>query len=470
MSFKDMQAPQPQPQYFPVVAVFIALFTICVLIGEAIYIFISSSNWADIRCLPYVMPFASLYGYDVNQNFQFCMAESFKRQAGESIAPLYKFFGGFIGVLSTLIDSTNSIRVGFATFMGGFTTLVSEFGDRFKLFMSQIRLSAQRIRMLMYRVYATFYAMMYMALSSIRAVNNFGGTVLFGFLDTFCFDPDTMVNIQGRGIIPVKDVVVGDIFVGEEVSRVTATFRFEANGQPIVSLPRTDSIIPIIVSTNHYMQYKQRWIRAEDHPLASSIYYWNGGSERPLICFNTSNNKIPIAQYIFRDYDETSNGIDASISWIDNTLNGAMQGKMTSHYKSEWHEMITAFDSKARICKSDGTHVVADEIQLGDKLAPTGDIVTGIIDIESTSYIEMSDGRFSPGTLMWHEPTATWQRIGDIYYDKIIHVDIPIILKSLIVLSGSRIQFASGLIIRDYMEVASPWAEDAYSTALRQLD
>jgi hypothetical protein len=471
MSFIDSvitKQSQPAAQYFPVVVVFLLLLTLGVVIGEAIYLFVSSSDWASIRCLPYVMPFAGIYGHDVNENFRFCMAESFRKQAGESLGPLYKFFGGFIGVLSTLIDSTNSLRVGFATFIGGFTTIISEFGDRFKLFMSQLQLSAQRIKMLMYRVYATFYAMMYMALSSIRAVNNFGGTVLFGFLDTFCFAPETLVVIKGRGTIPMKDVSVGDVFEATG-SHVTARFQFMADGQPMVSLPRADGGDAIIVSTNHYMSHEGSWIRAENHPLASRVAPWNGGKSRPLICFNTSDNCIPIADYMFRDYDETTEGAEGAIAWSSRSLNAGIGACIASRFQDSWKELLPAFSGSARICMRDGTHVAVDDISLGDIIRPTGDKVTGIIELEVTEYIELPDGRFTPGTLIWYEPTGTWQRLGDIMPTKVIRTSTPQLLKSLIVLSGSRIEFASGMIIRDYMEVASPWAEDPYSSALKAL-
>jgi hypothetical protein len=457
-----MEAVASTPKYGGFTILLIIGIVLAIIIAEVVSMILFSADWASIRCVPYVMPFAGLFGHDVNENFSFCMAESFKKQAGESIAPIYKFFGGFIGVLSSLVDSANSIRLSFATFMGGFVTMVSEFNDRFRLFMSQVQLSGQRFKMLMYRIYATFYAMMYMALSSIRAVNNFGGTVLFGFLDTFCFDPDTPVDIEGKGQIRIQDVVLGDIFTKTR-SRVTSVFRFMADGQPMVWLDG------ILVSTNHYVSCEGKWIRAEEHPRALSAGPWTGGAERPLVCFNTDNNMIPIGNYIFRDYDETTNGVDDAIKWTADSLNAGMGAHVAR--PREWKECIPAFERCAKIVKRSGDVAAATSIRLGDALKPTGDRVTGIIDTYVTEYIETADGKITPGTLIWHEPTGTWERIGNIYPQKIVRVDAnkPLIFRSFIVLSGSRIQLHSGAIIRDYMEVASPWAEDPYSSALKQL-
>jgi hypothetical protein len=464
-----MDAAPVESKYGGLIFLLAILIWICIGIGEFIHVYVSSMDWASIRCVPYVMPFAGLFGHDVNENFKFCMSESFKKQAGTAIAPMYKFFAGFAGVLSSIINSANSLRLGFATFMGGFTTIISEFGDRFRMFMSQMKLSAQRIRMLMFRVYATFYAVMYMAISSMRAVNNFGGTVLFGFLDTFCFDPTTLIEVEGKGHIQVRDVVIGDVLLPTR-SRVTARFQFMADGQPMVRF--TDP--GVTVSTNHYIYSadNNKWIRAEDHPDAIPHLPWAGGATSPLICFNTHDNRIPIGKYVFRDYDETPDGIDGAINWSANALNAGMGAHIATATSRKWKELIPAFDRGAKIVVGAGAGVAAipaSDILLGTKVHPTDDHVAGIIDIEVREYIEMPDGKFTPGTLFWYEPSRTWERLGDIYPQHIKYSTEPLLFRSLIVLSGSRIQFQSGFIIRDYMEVASPWAEEPYSAALKHI-
>ena len=32
-------------------------------------------NWANERCSPMIMPFASIFGYDTKENFEFCMGK-----------------------------------------------------------------------------------------------------------------------------------------------------------------------------------------------------------------------------------------------------------------------------------------------------------------------------------------------------------------------------------------------------------
>ena len=45
---------------------------------------------------------------------------------------------------------------------------------------------------------------------------------------------------------------------------------------------------------------------AGDHPDAIKLGPWT--SDEPLYCLNTSDNKIPVYDLIFLDYDETTDG------------------------------------------------------------------------------------------------------------------------------------------------------------------
>ncbi len=89
-----------------------------ILLGVGIYFMTNlpdfkeiKNNWAKYRCSPQVMPFASFYGQDTAENFQFCMKNIFSGYAGEILGPFYGILGGFIKVLMNLINSANSIRV-----------------------------------------------------------------------------------------------------------------------------------------------------------------------------------------------------------------------------------------------------------------------------------------------------------------------------------------------------------------------
>jgi hypothetical protein len=49
-----------------------------------------SQNWPKYRCRPDIMPFAGLYGYNAQENIEFCMKNVFLKEAPGVLAPIYE--------------------------------------------------------------------------------------------------------------------------------------------------------------------------------------------------------------------------------------------------------------------------------------------------------------------------------------------------------------------------------------------
>jgi hypothetical protein len=409
-----------------------------------------SKNWPKYRCNPSVMPFASFYGHDTTENFNFCLTGMLNSEMTGALSPVFKILATFLGTITTLVAVANSIRLEMATFMGGINTIFQNFTDRFVQVSSNIRTSAQRIKMLMGRIYGTFFAMIFMSMSAMTALTNFGDTFLFKFLDTFCFDPDTIVHVMGRGEIPVKDVRIGDVFLNG--SKVTATFSFLADGQPMVELSDGTK-----VSTNHYVRYQSKWIRADEHPDAKPIAVWNGGSERPLICFNTNDHQIPVGDYVFLDYDETSEADETTMTWVDGVLNAR---KRTTSYGYEYSTLVSP---STRLKTKSGSPILACAVSLGTELS-MGKVIA-VIKKKSNEYCELPTGDcVTPGLLIWDTKMGRWFRAGDRY--RIMRDHLNRNYYSFIVSSTASFELESGQVVRDYFEVHSPDTEQFYAKAI----
>ena len=451
----ELQPPQ-QNVWFYFICLLIFLIFILYSIIYGMDIANISNSWAENRCKPHVMPFASLYGYNTAENFKYCMTNIIKDQAGDSLGPIYQILSGFIGTISTLVQMANSLRVSLATLFGGITKVFQEFGERINSLIVRIRVATVRIKMLFGRLFATFYAVIYMGMSGITAVSNFGDTFLFKFLDTFCFDPDTLVEIEGKGLIPVKDVIIGDIF-SKTQSRVTATFAFYSDGQPMVLLPQQTPNYsqPIIVSTNHYVQLPSgQYEPAAAHPDAIHIPPWSGGTDRPLICFNTDNHKIPIGDYIFLDYDETERGDRETMRALRNIVNNT--NNKDEDYNIHEYSPGVAADTKISLNHKPRAFCVAKNIKLGQTIQ-SGKIV-GIVKKEVKNFVRIGQDLISASSLIWRPKTESWERA--------YKVGIPIqkneIAYSFVVTPSASIITHHGLTIRDYVEVHSPDSKDAY--------
>ena len=99
-----------------------------------------SRNWPKYRCSPGIMPFASFYGYNTSENFNYCVENIFKGQLGSVTGPFAGTLGIMIQNMMGFLQNLNSLRVMLATMVGGVSTVFQEFLDRFKLLMSQVYL------------------------------------------------------------------------------------------------------------------------------------------------------------------------------------------------------------------------------------------------------------------------------------------------------------------------------------------
>ena len=407
-------------------------------------------NWPKYRCKPNVMPFASLYGHDTGENFNFCLMNMFGTEMAGALGPVFVILGTIVSTLVTLIQTANSIRVQFATMMGGINTLFQNFADRFKQLLAAVQMTGYRMKLIMGRLYGAFFAMIYMSISGMAAMQNFTESILFDFLDTFCFDPDTPVLIREKGIVAVKDVKIGDVFELTG-STVTATFQFESDGQSMVELPGG-----IVVSTNHYVRYLDKWVQAGDHPQAMPRDSWKGGNERPLICFNTSDHKIPIGHFVFLDYDETEEGDKETMDWIDTKLNG----RSTPYPRIFDYNSCVSVDT--RIQMKDGTTKPIEQLLLGETIS-TGRVI-GLIKKQTSEVCELpSKESVAPGLSYWQN--HQWVRAGDVF--PIQHLMHPQTYYSLVVMKSASFETEKGNMMRDYVEVHSPDAEQFYTTKIK---
>jgi hypothetical protein len=400
-----------------------------------------SRNWSKYRCSPGVMPFASMYGYDTSQNFNYCMKAIFEGQVSGVTGPFSTILGTMMKSLMTFLENINSMRIMIATLVGGIVKTLQEFSDRFKLLFSQIKLTFLKIQQLMKRLFGTFHSVIYMGLSAVQVGSNFSETFIFKFLDTFCFSPETLIMVKGKGKIEIKNVLLGDILENNE--KVLSVYRFLANGQKMVLLNGVE------VSTNHFVKYNNIFIEAKDHPNAIPIPSWSGGSLRPLICLDTDEHTIPINNTIFSDWDET-NEIDSKLMIQNENLlnNTVLNNSPIDKYKWIFQP---ALSPDIKILYKNGTLISCKDVNLGDELS-TGRVV-GIGKRLVYESSELPSGLIvTPSTLFWNK--NKWERVGKT--SEVIHSATPSIFYSFVVLGTASIELSSKEIVRDMCEIHSP--------------
>jgi len=408
------------------------------------------ANWANERCSPMIMPFASFFGYNTKENFDFCLGRIFRTHSESYMGSIGSIFGQFGGMLTTLFQSMSSMRNTIASMGGGINLMFQEFTDRISAFFFRLRISAIRLKTLFGRMYAILFSIMYMGTSGIAGMTSFTNTSLFSFLNTFCFPGDTLLCVQDSTNrirrVPIKEVRIGDILMPGHCP-VTATFQFYAKGQPMVQLGST------IVSTNHYVYHEGKRIQAGDHPFAIDKGAW--ASEEPLYCLNTANHHLPVGPLVFMDYDETAAADTATMNMIDRRINGMPHAPLKDY---PFTESGCAMGEHVRIKTLSGIKRAVD-LQLGDRLS-TGCTVVGWIRRCVTEVCDHEGTLVTPATLYWD--TTQWRRYGETHPIR----KEPCELLSFVVTPHSQIEWEDGTIIRDYMEWCSPDAEQYYTEQL----
>jgi hypothetical protein len=337
--------------------------------------------------------------------------------------------------LMTFLKNLNSMRIMIATLVGGISKVLQEFTDRFKLLFFQMRMSFLKMQSIMNRLFGTFYAVIYTGLSAVQAGQNFSNTFIFRFMDTFCFDPETLVREDTRGFIPIKNIQVGDSIHGKHV---LSTYRFVADGQEMVNLNG------IYVSTNHYVQYNGHMIQAGDHPDAYRIGPWLGGTTFPLICLDVEDHVLKVQNLIFSDWDETDEADTALMIQNEQKLNGTFA---IESYPRNWKyqpalseetEIYTRYGQYKRISAIE----VGDELSLGRVIGVGKRLVYSACSLPSGTIV-------TPSTLVW--TGESWERAGKT--NPIQNYSNPKVFYSIIVADSAVVETGKREYIRDMLEI-----------------
>ena len=172
-------------QFFSLAIMTFVLIGVYYGISGAVDVAEVSRNWPKYRCSPQVMPFASLYGYNTAENFNYCLQGIFQGQIGNVTNPFTNILGSMVKTLMVFLQNLNSVRIMISTLVGGIGKMFQEFADRFKLLFSQIKFSFLKLQILMRRVYGLFFSIIYMGMSGIQIGRNFSETIIFKYI-LFC--------------------------------------------------------------------------------------------------------------------------------------------------------------------------------------------------------------------------------------------------------------------------------------------
>lgn len=442
------------------------------------------NNWDKHRCEPGVIPFASFFGHDTAENFNYCMTYMFRGQAGQFLGPILDVLATVVTIFSTLIRALSSVRLMIANIVNSATSVLMDMRNRIMSVMLELRNSLLRMKQLMYRLYATFYAIIFMGMSGMNAAVTFGNSTIGRFLDTFCFHPETRVLLAGERSVAMKDVNIGNEILGPngERTRVTSKLIFNSEQQKY----NMYYLGGIYVSGGHYVEYDRKWIQVKFHPDAQRVS-WD--SRIPLVCFNTSTGCIPVpvatgpakdSWIMFADYDEDRTADEAVMAKHEAILGPRFTAKISKPFIPEY-ALGLGLQSRVRMAQNIG-HFVADgfstkiesvphwksvkDIQIGDKTYYGR--VLAVIEEECPKCVRLRCGDLvSDAMLLWDSERNGYVRAGTWTLDgRAKYVGGPRVLRNFIVDGAEVLELKTGMFVKDYVEVATADTQEMYNTAM----
>lgn len=390
------------PSLFLLVMITIGLGIIAYVIASVANYFEIKRNWAVYQCMPSVAPFSSFYGYDLNENMNFCISKSVSEHAPGVMNPIYSGINQINTTVGGVYGQVKSIESGVGGLLKGFSDFVINFVNSFGLIGTRVRMSLIRIKDIFSRIYGIFISFAYAAISTITFAENLVCNPLVVFLgaitgvDICCFAPDTPIRMADGSTLPIAAVQIGDQLA--DGTQVISTYRFAGATTPMV---RIDGVH---VSGNHYLEEGGQWVQARSHSRARAAE-----SLDRLWCLGTDTNLIPIVtdagDVTYKDYEESSDPSVIAIAQAiaETTLNGpgSIPGPTVPDYS-------LGLDPTFRVLMKGGAWIPLASVQIGDVLA-TGAIVVGLIrEVCEEQCLTPAGFHVSAAQLVFHK--GVWTR------------------------------------------------------------
>jgi len=401
------------------------------------------------------MPFASNFGYDTQENFNFCLSNIFQNKAIEVFTPIYELLGLFTTIVTQIVNVVLGIRKLFSNFLFGVNQFIRNVRDRIQQLLSTVRMSLIRINNLMGRVYGSMYSVIWMGVSALAAGNNIAHNDLVTFMFEFCFDPETPIQLADGSYTSIQSLKIGDklyIVPGNLAPVVTSTFVLDGSKTPMVS------IHGVYMSAEHYVQYMDTWMPAKDHPDARLAL-----SSPRLVCLNVTGHIFGVGhkRLVVADYDEHSNPsvIEKTQNLAMRTLNGGLLPKNPAV-----KDYSLGIDRHFLIHMANDSYKLVGSVKIGDNLHGCGKVL-GIVHEQCDSVVEIDGLYIAASQPIMDIDYGVWTR--GLYHSKFTSIpNKSLELISFITERCSTLTLHTGtkeFFTRDYREVPLNEMENAYT-------
>jgi hypothetical protein len=402
-----------------------------------------AQNWPKYRCQPHIMPIAGLYGYNAQENIEFCLKNVFLKEAPGVLAPVYEAASSLNSAMASAGSGLMSVRTTLSGLTDGISSVVRSFNKRIQMIMQTLKGKFKNLENLMGRVTALFYAIMYSGITALAAGSTFAKGTVGTFLNTFCFPAGTPVLCEDGNYKPIESLVVGDRLASHAGSNIVeSTFVFDGSQTNMVNIEG------VIVSTNHFIRHGGNWIPAGKHPSALKTV-----SHDTIYCLNTSRHSFWVKHLLVADFEESDEIAGIIQAEVEMQLNGY------NSTLADETDYSLGINPDYEVATAKGW-IPLREITIGTVLED-GNIVRGIV---KEGVSKATSTGFAKAQLVWSAAEGRWtrQHSEPLVYKK------QVLWQLLTDRNVFRVREPAGMemSVRDYAEIHDPRLEDMYWVTL----
>lgn len=268
-------------------------------------------NWPIYRCNPMVMPFAGIFGHDSGENFTYCVQNMQTDYMSHLLQPV-NYNIDIIGEMGAQLgDAVNNAR----GFISSLRTMIGDIvGSIFGVFLN-ILIHFQRIMMnvkdMMGKIAATMSSLVYILQGSLMTMTSAWAGPAGQIIRSVCFHPDTIIQLQNKEFVKMKDIQLGDILKnGTKVDAVMKISNIDEKGhyiEKLYAIRDGEQEEKILVTGSHlvYDPILRTFVKVKDLLGRSEVV---DNDCREFSCLITSSHTIPIGKWIFHDWED-NNGV-----------------------------------------------------------------------------------------------------------------------------------------------------------------
>ena len=289
-----------------IILIFILLYVFNIL---SVGIKTIEENWPTYRCNPAIMPFASVFGQNVMDNFTFCIQSMQTNYMGYLMQPLNYNLDVIGGLGAGLMTAINDIRAFFNNIRDMTMGIVTSI---FGVFLN-ILIEFQRLTIAIKDMFAKFIGvlatLMYTLSGSVMTMDSMWAGPPGKLVKALCFHPDTKIQLKDGRVLPMKDISLNSILKnGAQVCAVMSISNLDDKCdyvERIFKMNDGEEGETILVSGSHLVldPETQTFVKVKDLEGKNSPTPTDIECDT-LSCLITSNHTIPIGKWIFHDWED----------------------------------------------------------------------------------------------------------------------------------------------------------------------